>query len=72
MISQLEYPALERAPASPPGGGGSHRSHPGQWQPRLDQVTSVEGFCVEWQLLESPPGRVEAGGAPRAVGGRTA
>ena len=72
MISQLEPPALERGLGSLPGGGGSGRSRPPRGRPGLDQLTSVEGFCVEWQLLESPPGRLETGVTPRAVGGRTA
>jgi hypothetical protein len=72
MISQLEHPALQRSPGGLPGAGGEFASHEDSGSVRLDQLESVEGFSVEWQLLESAPGGIDGSGSPRAAGGQTA
>ncbi len=76
MISQLEHPAVERGLGGPPGAGGGISPRVTHRPARLDHLRGgVEGFCVEWQLLESPPGAVEPAtrtSPPRAVGGTRA
>ncbi len=71
MISQLRRVTLERRAGGPAGGGRPIPPRVGSGSVRLDQLESVEGFCVEWQLLESSPAR-EPRGAPRARESRTA
>ncbi len=72
MIIQRERPAVDRGLGSLGDVGGglpSQASDP----VRLDQLrASVEGFCVDWQLLESPPPGVEGPSSAHAVGGWTA
>jgi len=72
MISQAEHPTVDPALDSWSVGGGFPLRVGRRWTD-VEMPASVEGFCVEWQLLESPPSRGE-GGAPatRAAGGQTA
>ena len=74
MISQLEHPPIERGLGGPSGVGGGHVAHIRRaHRIRLERepLSSVEGYCVEWQM-DTPPPRREGAGHPRAAGGRTA
>ena len=72
MISQLEHPALQGSLGGLPGAGADFPSDQGSGSVRLDRLESVEGFCVEWQLLESPQAGIDGTGSSRAAGGQTA